>query len=406
MVCDPSLAERRLPRKWVPRAASRHGFPDRRLAGAGRRAAVHTSTRSRAVEAVPNVRIRQTAMRALPFPELVPDLARLAVEDAEVPRAEDEEHFLEAVIRHSLLGHASAAAEAGRLELGGGCRRRLLDLAGIERLRTGLVRAQLRPVLDALAAASVAAPLLLKGPAVAERWYRQPELRSYRDLDLLVEESHLVRAVGAVEALGYRAAPWHAGRRFGHAVDLARPLGAAASAGVELHWRTSSDDAAALERAALLPTAERLSLDGGAAVSVPGGAQQLGLLAAHFLTENTPRIILLVDLLEIARRLDAAVWEDAFTSATPGVCWAMHTALDHVEALWGPLRPRPPGRGARPGWGLMRVNLASSRRWTPHLGQLLAPGWGSRGSWGGRALARLVRDPRALLRVLRRKPDL
>ena len=85
--------------------------------------------------------------------------------------------------------------------------RRAAALAWLGHLRT---QALVQAALDEAAIAA----LWLKGARLAQL-YPAPELRPMRDLDLLVREGELERALGALRALGYRstepgrAADWH-----------------------------------------------------------------------------------------------------------------------------------------------------------------------------------------------------
>jgi hypothetical protein len=63
---------------------------------------------------------------------------------------------------------------------------------------------ELRELLDKLAAAGVDA-MPIKGPALACRIYGSPELRRFRDLDLLIRPAHREAALAALADLGYRS---------------------------------------------------------------------------------------------------------------------------------------------------------------------------------------------------------
>jgi hypothetical protein len=76
--------------------------------------------------------------------------------------------------------------------------------------------------------------VVLKGPALATRWYRDPAARSYQDLDLLVDPAGLAAAVDALAGVGFaeRSRNW-AGLRSVGAGEIAlvdeRIM-------IDLHW--------------------------------------------------------------------------------------------------------------------------------------------------------------------------
>lgn len=99
--------------------------------------------------------------------------------------------------------------------------------------------AQLRVLLDACEARGL--PVIpLKGPALAERLYRDPGLRPFTDLDLLVPRPDVGRAVALLRAAGYR----HLAHERSLDYELAHAAGAcfvpadaaAFALPVDLHW--------------------------------------------------------------------------------------------------------------------------------------------------------------------------
>lgn len=118
--------------------------------------------------------------------------------------------------------------------------------AAVNRLRAAWVAAQrqhlfagvqLRDVVRALGDAGVPA-IVLKGPAVAAAFYRDPGLRPFTDLDLLVRREHRARAIDVVTTLGY--AHGSPGRTLAYelehapAANFAPPPGS--SLPIDLHW--------------------------------------------------------------------------------------------------------------------------------------------------------------------------
>ena len=87
---------------------------------------------------------------------------------------------------------------------------------------------------DSLSAAGVPF-MVVKGPALVERLYRAPDLRSYVDLDLLVRPADLEAAVNALESAGFRLldANWPL-LQAARVLEL-RLLSATGGA-VDLHW--------------------------------------------------------------------------------------------------------------------------------------------------------------------------
>lgn len=79
----------------------------------------------------------------------------------------------------------------------------------------------------------------LKGPVFAHWWYAAPEMREYRDLDLLVPEREVTLAINCLIDAGYRMPANISPRRFDsirrtqHAIPLSHPSGSH----VDLHWR-------------------------------------------------------------------------------------------------------------------------------------------------------------------------
>ena len=119
-------------------------------------------------------------------------------------------------------------------------RRAGLAVPSLEKAVRGALARHLRATSDlgvaheGLSAADVPF-LVVKGPALVERLYEAPDLRSYVDLDLLVRPADLRSAVEALEGIGFRLldANWpllHAARVL--ELRLVSPTGGA----VDLHW--------------------------------------------------------------------------------------------------------------------------------------------------------------------------
>ncbi|MFW6153797.1 MAG: nucleotidyltransferase family protein [Planctomycetota bacterium] len=157
---------------------------------------------------------------------------------AAIPGGRALQALLEQADRHSVLPAVLRNLRAIGAEDGiapgtlAPARRRLLA-------RTALalkLRGQLTEVLETMAAEGVV-PIVLKGPVFAERLYREPSLRPFTDLDLLIDRAAWAAAERAVASLGYR--PRHeTGRKHADAYGeetfcRADDRGAGV---VELHW--------------------------------------------------------------------------------------------------------------------------------------------------------------------------
>jgi hypothetical protein len=210
----------------------------------------------------------------------------------------------------------------------------------------------------------MAIPILLKGPAVA-RWYPDPSLRPYTDIDLLVPEADLDAWGDALTRLGFAGpgADEAAHARLTHHHLVFHRGGIV----VELHWRLFAarearglDYAALAAQAAIDPT-----LAGLLVTSLPAQLVVLGVHLAHHYPD-TRKLMWLMDFVTLgdpeaveAARALADGWD---------VRWALEAALADAENLLGESRwSATPGAvgglaGARrSGAGLWRTRLAKAR---------------------------------------------
>src|SRR6185436_6028161 len=97
----------------------------------------------------------------------------------------------------------AAAVERGALELEPGARGRLLRENAMATLHAAMLRTELAAVEPLLEEACGAPPILIKGPAVADRYYPSWQLRPFADLDLLVPADRLRIAAKALSARGF-----------------------------------------------------------------------------------------------------------------------------------------------------------------------------------------------------------
>ena len=216
---------------------------------------------------------------------------------------------------------------------------------------------QLEGVLATLNAACIPV-MLLKGAALQLGAYNRPDLRPMSDVDLLVRPQDAVRAVDALRVAGCR-----------RGVDLIRDdffpefhyeaelLTASPNPlRIDLHARPFRP----LPLARMLPTeafwdgAKEVSV-GSATALVPRGETMLIHLAAHAGFHDCARLIWLYDL----RRLVASPappldWSRLIDKARQWhVAWAVRTALDRAEEVFGAFVPddaRRQLRARRPTW--------------------------------------------------------
>ncbi|HEV3055296.1 MAG TPA: nucleotidyltransferase family protein [Solirubrobacteraceae bacterium] len=218
--------------------------------------------------------------------------------------------------------------------------------------------------------------ILLKGPALAERLYVDPESRTYLDTDLLVPAEDLARAGATLCSLGYglvashevggapvgHAQTWSCGR---HVVDLHVRLPGTATAGAE-SWPVLS----ARTRPTIVRGHRLLTLDDGAA------ALLLALHVAHHGPTEFGQAC--EDLRRGIERFGPGTWEDAAVlarrlGAEGAIGWGLRLVPGGEELavrLGLPATPTP-----------SQFVLASGRR--PHITAGLeeiasASGWGAR----------------------------
>lgn len=287
-----------------------------------------------------------------------------------------------AALHHNVTGYVVRAMNAGELELPGFTAEHVVDWDRSAVLRTALLRRELSSIATPLERACDAAPLLIKGPAVTDRFYPDWRLRPSIDLDLLVPLARLQTARRALEALDYEDVeefrPGYA-ERHGHDVHLRRRVGEGWWVDVELHWRVGDDPAgAALSHDRLGPAAERLDID-GTELAVPSAPAQLLVLAIHLLSDRTKRLAWINDLRLVGQALGPEQWEQAFAEAQScGLLWPLHRALDYAQRSFGWERPRPLPPGPPLPWGPLRAVEELNMRAAPHLGRLAALGWRDR----------------------------
>ena len=323
---------------------------------------------------------------SLPYADQVPDLARLLEEgpDDHPFAPADPSRLVDAAVHHGVGAYVVRALRSGRIELPAVERSQLKWVTAEAALHSAVLRHELDNVADPVGEACGRPPLLLKGPALGELFYRDRRLRPYYDLDLLVPRDRLAAAAQALEGRGYRRLeefrPGYAARH-GHDVHLRRRV-ADRWVDVELHWRVGDDPATAvLSHAGLERDAAFIEID-GARLAVPAHPAHLLVVAVHLLSDREKRLCWVNDLALVSRSLDDATWSETFALADElGLGWPLHRALDYAERHLGLDRSRPRAPAPAPAWGPMRAVEELDLRASPHLGRLAVLGWRERASF-------------------------
>jgi hypothetical protein len=182
--------------------------------------------------------------------------------------------------------------------------------------------------------------LVLKGPPLVRRLYRDPALRPIGDLDLLARPGDLRRAIDALTALGYHAVPGYGGPRDFHALRgwtviyrrENEPL-------VELHWRPVS--LASYQRAfrpeELWSRSIRASV-GSESAHLLAPEDELRYLCVHYAAEHRQkRLLWLIDIARLLQTIpDNWAWE-RFTreTITLGVATPVLASIDDCQTVLG-----------------------------------------------------------------------
>lgn len=311
---------------------------------------------------------------SLPYPDQVPELAAVVCGKAGAPRT--PQRFLEAAAYHNVSGIVLGAVQAGRISLTDAAHRTLADGHLRRVARTSLLRAELEPVVPTVRAACSVAPVIVKGPALGERFYDAWQERPYADLDLMVPVERLADAVLALRETGFAVVeefrPGYA-ERFGHDVHVSRQAGAV-PVDVELHWRIGDDPVGSpLGHAHLLDAAEHLEV-GPTSVLVPSVPDQLLLLSVHLLSDRARRLAWVNDIRLVAKAANDGEWTTAFETAGAmggGLLWVLHRALDYAAHHLGLDRPRTLPAGPPPRFGPLRAVEELDLQAAPHVGRLV-----------------------------------
>jgi hypothetical protein len=322
---------------------------------------------------------------SLPYLDQVPQLVRFLDErpDRDGGHAQPiaPQRLVDAAAYHYVAGYVIRAVRSERLELPAVERERLVAAANGSVVQAAVLRSELGNVSEVVADVCGTPPLLLKGPALADRFYPDRGLRPYTDLDLLVPRSKLGAAARALAAHGYETLeefrPGYA-ERYGHDLHVRRRL-PNRTVDIELHWRIGDDPlGVGLSHERLAPDAEIVEI-GGAPIAVPAPPAHLLVLALHLLSDRKKRLCWINDVALVAASLDDLSWSEAFALAAElELVWPLHRSLDYAEYHLGFARERAGPNAAPPRWGPVRAVEELSLRASPHIGRLAAMGWRER----------------------------
>ena len=153
--------------------------------------------------------------------------------------------------------------------------------------------------------------LVLKGPALVERYYEDPGLRSYGDIDVIVRPRDFEAALAALEAAGHRLADrnWEfLVEDLRGQVHLTTPPGST----VELHWHLVNGSR---QRRTLRMSPDEMwdavvpgSLGGAACLTLPA-EEELAHLALHAAMHGCNRLVWLLDIAKVTRAAGPLDWD-------------------------------------------------------------------------------------------------
>jgi hypothetical protein len=307
----------------------------------------------------------------LPRSAQVPDLIALLQGQPPASPA-DPAGLVEAAIEHGLATVLAGAVAAGAVELGPTERERLGRIAAMRLARSRALRLELGGLGALLSQACGIAPVCVKGPAVADRLYADPDQRPFGDLDLLVPRGLLRVAADALLAAGW-IEDVEFSREFaaqhGHELHLRRRHGGIWQH-VELHWRVGDDPLCEpLDHELLVHGAS--PLPGAEAVLGPRPASELLVLCVHFLGDRERRLTWVRDIALAATAADEEEWERSFGLAGDlGLSWALHRGLDYAARYLGLERSRPRPAADPPAFGPLRAVEELDMRASLHVGRL------------------------------------
>ena len=282
------------------------------------------------------------------------------------------QELLNVAAGHRLLGLTlsfivRARALSGRTESGD---REFQDLVRSVRRRAVLFEMKRDQVVTALQKAGTR-PVVLKGAAIASTLYREPFERDVEDLDLLVGQEGLERAVRALEAEGYVSPPPEESRAYRrHHFHI--PLDHPDSHAVEIHWALSRATAPfQLDSKEVLAQSIRLEKVGQPDLLLPRPEHMLLHLVLQNLQEGFSRLARLVDIDRLVATTPDMDWEVLVVAAKKGsLTSATALSLQLASRLLGSCIPAPVIEELRPG-PVSRFNLTMMRPVSSLLNQRL-----------------------------------
>jgi hypothetical protein len=286
---------------------------------------------------------------------------------------------------HGLSGLAGRAIEQGRLSLPGDVARGILEDWSEARRWAGILDLEIERVAHARASEPArqtsgrSLPILLKGPTVARR-YRDPAVRPYVDIDVLVPAVELDGWGRLLSTLGYGGpGAWEErdARRYREHVVYHRPV-AGRDLFFEVHWCLFTERRA--RRFDYGPLAGFTEPGPWPGLLQPTTDAHLVVLALHLVHHGREgrRLIWLRDFLEMGDR--RAVDGARAIAEKAGVQWALERALFAVEGLIGHQAwSAAPPTGRQP-FGLARVREVEGSGHLQHLATMweLGPMGGAR----------------------------
>ncbi|MFN8628255.1 MAG: nucleotidyltransferase family protein [Candidatus Binatia bacterium] len=268
-------------------------------------------------------------------------------------RVTDWERLIDCAIAEGVAGVIHTEAGKAGVVFPADAARKLEWRAGVQRLHHAWLRRALIEVLRAFADRGVRVACL-KGPALAERLYEDPELRPSADIDLLIADADFRVAIEVLAGVGWRAEggrPERFHRRDRHDVELMRKNAPT----VELHFRAMTGFGTVVPSEDLLTRARPHRLD-GIDTLVLSAEDEMIYLALHAAWHLLGRVLWLYDLkLLVLGRSDLS-WDTVCARARAlRVETALAFTLERVRDLDVPI----PALGREPttarAWATERV---------------------------------------------------
>lgn len=168
----------------------------------------------------------------------------------------------------------------------------------------------------------------LKGPLFAARYYERPSARGTSDIDLLIAEEDVDRALADLVAIDYRVVDstpqiaWSL--REHHHLHLMHPR----APDLELHFHAYRGFGVTLRTEML--AARSVAADGFEAIRVPSPEDELVYLAVHAASHRFGRLAWLHDIRLVVERMSPAALE---TAASRARAWGVSRALSLAGEL-------------------------------------------------------------------------